>query len=444
MIADFVAGFVLDKVPPLARERARLAFLDTLAVMLAGSREPGSEIVCDMVRGEGAAPKVTVVGQPFRTSPQLAALANGVAAHIMDYDLSSRLGQPTSAIIPALLPLAESIAAPPAEVIAAFLVGFEVAMRLARAAPEHSSVGSWHAVGTIGTISAAMACAYLVKVPRQNIPDILGIAASLSAGLSVNFGTMTKPLHSGVSARNAILATSLGRAGFTASPTVLENPVSGYFYAFDRHLAVSFEPFSDLGRSFDIVERGFKLKRYPCGGLGHTAIDATLALLEEIKEATVVAIGTGITKHAASHIGAAYPTSVESAKFSMPYVAAYAALYGAPLIEAFTEEAIQDEATRALASKVSVAVDQEFADILEDSPSRVAVTLADGRVLERVCHHAIGTPQVPLTGEQVEEKFFSCTERAADFTSAKKLFAFLSRIDEEPSFADFWPLLRQM
>jgi 2-methylcitrate dehydratase PrpD len=441
-IADFVIGFDLNTAPPLALEWARLAFIDTLAVMIAGSRERGTEIVSDMVRLEGVpAMPVSVVGQSFHTSPQLAALANGVAAHIMDYDLSSLLGQPTSPIIPALLPLAESIGATPGEVTAAFIVGFEVAMRFARSAPEQSSVAGWHAVGTIGTISTAIACARLVKAPRETIPAILGVAASLSGGLSANFGTMTKPLHSGMSARNGILAALLGRNGFTASATALENPVSGYFHAFDRGIRVSLEPFADLGRHHDIVERGFKLKRYPCGGLGHAAIDATLALRDEINDAPVVAIRTAITKHAASRISDAYPTSVESAKFSMPYVAAYTALYGPPLIKAFTEQAIRDEAIRTLARKITVTIDPEFADILEDSPARVTATLADGRVFERMRYYANGTPQAPLTGEQVEEKFFSCAERALDMTTASKLFAFLSHIDEQSSFAAFWPLI---
>src|SRR3954466_3276007 len=214
-IADFVVGFDATSLPPLAIERARLAFIDTLAVMLAGSREEGSEIVCEMVRQEGAGPKVSVVGQSFRTSPQLAALANGVAAHIMDYDMSSLLGQPTSPMIPALLPLAENTGATPAEVAAAFIVGFEVCLKLARSAPEQSLVGGWHAVSSIGTMGAAMACARLLRVPREHIADVLGIAASLSGGLSANFGTMTKPLHSGSSARNAILAATLGGVGFT-------------------------------------------------------------------------------------------------------------------------------------------------------------------------------------------------------------------------------------
>src|SRR5262249_35337164 len=218
----------------------------------------------------------------------------------------------------ALLPLAESTGATPAEVTAAFIVGFEVCLKLARAAPEHT-VGGWHAVSSVGTIGAAIACARLLKVPRQHIADILGIAASLSGGLAANFGTMTKPLHSGTSARNAILAATLGRDGFTASAAALEHPASGYFRAFDRGIKVSFEPIVELGQRFDIVDRGFKPKRYPCGGLGHTAIDATLELRGEINVADVTAIKTSITRFAASRIGSAYPTTIESAKFSMPY-----------------------------------------------------------------------------------------------------------------------------
>ncbi len=442
-IADFITTFDIASLPPLAVERARFAFIDTLAVMLAGSREEGAAIVCEMVQQEGAAPKVSVVGQPFRTSPQLAALANGVAAHIMDYDLSAPLlGQPASPVIPALLPLAESVGATPADVISAFIVGFEVCVKLARAAPDHTT-GGWHAVSSIGTIGAAMACARLLKVPRERIADVLGIATSLSGGLVANFGTMTKPLHSGSSARNAILAATLGSRGFTANATALEHPVSGYFRAFDRAVKVSFEPIAELGRRYEIVDFGFRPKRYPCGGLGHTAIDATLELREQINVADIAAVRTGVTKFTASRIASAYPTSVESAKFSMPYLAAWTALHGPPLIHAFTEEAIHDAAVKALAGKVSVAIDAEFADIMIESPSRVTVTLADGRTVEKVRYYASGTPQTPFTKEQVEEKFFSCAERTVDKATAEKIFAFLNRMDQKRSFAELWGLVKR-
>jgi 2-methylcitrate dehydratase PrpD len=223
--------------------------------------------------------------------------------------------------------------------------------------------------------------------------------------------------------------------------------VSGYFRAFDRGIKVSFDPFAELGRRYDIVERGFKPKRYPCGGLGHTAIDATLELRDEIKLADVLAdiaaIKASITKYAASRIGDKYPTSIESAKFSLPYVAAYTALYGAPMLKAFTEDSIADEKIKALARKVSVGIDPEFADILDESPSRVTVTLVDGRTVQRMRYYASGTPQAPLTKAQVEEKFFLCAERAVDKTAATKIFAFLNQLEEQRSFAALWPLLQR-
>ena len=127
----------------------------------------------------------------------------------------------------------------------------------------------------------------------------------------------------------------------------------------------------------------------------------------------------------------------------MPYVAAYTALHGAPMLRAFTEEAIHDPAVKALAGKVSVAIDPEFADVMEESPSRVTVTLRDGRTFERMRYYASGTPQAPLTREQVEEKFFSCAERAVDRTSATKIFAFLNRMEQEGSFAELWSLVKR-
>jgi 2-methylcitrate dehydratase PrpD len=441
-IADFVAGFDAAALPPLAVARTRLAFVDTLAVMLAGSREEGSAIVCEMVQQEEAAPKASVVGQRFRTSPQLAALANGVAAHVMDYDFSSILGQPTSPVIPALLPLAETTGATPAEVAAAFAVGFEVCLRLGRAAPEQAAVAGWHAVSSIGTIGAAMACARLLKVPRERIPAVLGIAASLSGGLTANFGTMTKPLHSGASARSAVMAATLGSRGFTASAVALEHPKAGYFQAFDRGMKVSYEPFADLGRRYDLAERGFKQKRYPCGGLTHTAIDATLDLREEINGAGIAAVKVGFSRFVASLIGTHWPATIESAKFSMAYIAAWTALHGPPLLTAFTEEAIHDEAVKALAGKVSVVVDPEFADLLDESPARVTVTLADGRTVERMRRTAVGTPQTPFTREQVAEKFFSCAERVVNRAAAEKIFAFTGTIEQQGSFAEFWELVR--
>src|SRR5262249_49009148 len=113
-IADFVTGFDLKSAPPIVIERARIAFVDTVGGRLAGSHSSPRDIVCDIVELEGSAPIATVVGRPLRTSPQLAALANGVAGHAMDFDLNTAT-QSVTGVIPAILPVAETTGATPSE-----------------------------------------------------------------------------------------------------------------------------------------------------------------------------------------------------------------------------------------------------------------------------------------------------------------------------------------
>src|SRR5262249_34012044 len=156
------------------------------------------------------------------TSPQLAALANGVAAHAMDYDFTFLSGQSVSPVIPAILPVAETTGAAPSECLAAFIIASEIAARLIRASPRISNDGGWHTTGVVGVIAATCACARLLKLPPEKIAHAVGIAASLASGIAVNYGTMTKPLHSGNAARNGVLAASLANRGFTAQHVVLE------------------------------------------------------------------------------------------------------------------------------------------------------------------------------------------------------------------------------
>jgi 2-methylcitrate dehydratase PrpD len=444
LVADFVAGFDLDAAPALAVAHGRTAFIDTVGVMLAGSRSEPAGIVLEMVRAEGAGPAASVVGQSLRTSPQLAALANGVASHALDFDFSYMQGQLVAPVIPALLPLAESTGATPAETLAAFIVGFEVVSRLSRANPDHNGGGSWHGTGTIGTIAAAAACARLLKVPASKIPDVIGISVSLASGVNANYGTMTKPLHAGQGARNAVMAALLGARGFTANTAAIEGR-GGFARTFARGLAWQPDAFADLGRQFDLAERGIRPKRYPCGGVIHTGIDAALQIRAELgaRVADITAIKAGIATYAANRASEQYPTNTEAAKFNLQYVVAYSLANGVPTLSSFGEAAIKDERVKALARMVSVAIDPEFADAHEDYPTRVTVTLKDGRTLERLVVYASGTRHYPMSGAQIEEKFFDCAKEAVAADVARKILATLATLGEQKSFDDFWPLLRR-
>jgi len=443
VLAEFIAGFDLKTVPAEVIDLARAGFIDTMGVMLAGSREEVSHLVVDMVKLEGATPVASIVGQSLRASPQLAALANGVAAHAMDYDFTFLSGQSVSPVIPAILPIAETTNATPADCIAAFIVGCEVAARLGRASPRLSNDGGWHTTGVVGSVAAAAACARLLKMPVEKIADVLGISVSLASGVAVNYGTMTKPLHSGNAARNGVLAALLGIRGFTAHLSAFEG-TSGYFKTFSRGLNVSYDPFKDLGQRFDLVTIGYSIKAYPCGGRGHTAIEAALALREKVGErlADIANIHCSVSRSSAERVNTEWPRTVEAAKFSAAYVIAYSLIHGAPRIPAFTEEALKDERVRALAKIVTASGDPELSDAFGESPAKLKITLKDGQTFEHRRDYATGSKRIPMTQAQLEEKFLDCAAQAVSADVARNILAILNTLPAHRSFDDFWPLIR--
>ncbi|MFZ1093618.1 MAG: MmgE/PrpD family protein [Xanthobacteraceae bacterium] len=440
IIADFVTGFDLQHAPPLVIDRARVAFVDTVGVMLAGSQLPPADIVCDVIKSEGSAPTATIVGRSLRAAPRLAALANGVSDHTMDFDLTYMAGQSIAAVIPAILPVAETNANTAEEMLAAFIIAAEVAGRIYRAAPKAWRNTGWHSTGVVGSTAAALACARLMKIPVDKIPDVVGITASMASGITANFGTMTKPLHSGHAAQNGVLAAMLAVRGFTAAHFALESG-TGYFEDFLHGFEWSADPFGTLGKNFDLAEIGYSIKPYPSGGLGHTAIDAALEMREIVKPDNIAHIDVAITKFALRRITDRYPQTVEAAKFSAPYLAAYTLIHGAPMLDAFRDEALHDEAVRAAAHKVSVSIYQEYADLLEESPAKVTVTLNDGRQIERSRFYPTGSQRAPMTRAQIKAKFDICATQAIDKPTSEKIYTMLSTLGEQPSLADFWPLV---
>ena len=203
------------------------------------------------------------------------------------------------------------------------------------------------------------------------------------------------------------------------------------------------EPFNDLGKSYDLEKYGYKVKPYPSGGLGHTAIDAALELRGSVPLADIAKVEVAITKYAGRRYTSTYPQTVESAKFSGPYLAAYTLVHGAPMLAAFTEEALRDEAVRAFARKVTLTTYQEHADVLDESPAKVTVTLNDGQKIRagEILSERIGPGADDQA--QIEEKFTVCATTAIKPDAAKKILAMLSTIGEQPSFDELWPLLRK-
>lgn len=444
IVARFVAGIDPAAIPEATVASARVALIDTIGVMLAGSQEHHARLVQRLVAEEAGAPVATIAGTGLRAPPRAAALANGTASHGIDFDLSYLMGQPSASLVPALLAVAESRRSTARDLLAAYVIGFEITSRLCRANPDAANLGNWHAVAAIGPIASAVACAWLMRAAPATIPDVIGVATAMASGTQVNFGTMTKPLHAGHGAHCAVTAATLGAAGYTASPLALEAR-NGYFGSFGRGLRQEHQVFAELGVRWDLVERGIAIKPYPCGGLAHPAIDAVLELREALGGATeaIAAVQVGITRFAARNIKTTYPHTAEAAKFSAPYITAATLIHGAPRIATFTEAAIEEPAVRALATKVAAGIDTSLGDPIESPlPARVTITLTDGRRLERMRDYALGHPMRPMSAAQLEAKFFDCADQALPRPRAERLLALLSTLDGETTLDGLWPLLR--
>jgi len=443
-IASFIAGFDLDSAPADLIDLAETAFIDTVGVMLAGSQEPAARIVCEMVAEESAAPTSSIVGRALNTSPQNAALANGTATQALDFDLSFTSGQSAAALVPGLLPLAQTLNSTPMDLIASYIVGCEVCARVVRSFPGMSSEGGWHGAGVAGAITAAAGYARLSGVPAENIPALIGISASMAAGLGENFGTMVKPLHAGLAARSGLTAVGLGTRGFTASATAIEGK-QGFLASYARGLSWDEAPFDDLGEIFNLLDPGYKIKPFACGGLLHTAIEAALHLREQVlpRLDQIDRIAIGATQHAANRVIDAYPWSEDSSRFSLKYLIPYALIHGAPGIDAFSDAAIDDDAVRAMSDCVSAAVDPEFANVSVSglSPSRMTIIFKNGDRLEHVVKIASGSKDTPMSEDSIKKKFLSCATRAVSASTASDLYGYLRNLRNQRDLGDLWPLL---
>jgi 2-methylcitrate dehydratase PrpD len=408
-LAEFVAGTPSGAIPAEAQLRARRAVLDTLGVALAGYSEEAATIVGAMVREEGGGGEASVLGQGFRAPAAGAALANGTAAHALDFDdvSASMRGHPSAPLLPALLALGEKLGVSGRDLSEAFVLGFEVECRLGRAIGEAHYALGWHATSTFGSIGAAAGCARLLGLDPERTGQALGIAASLASGLQQNFGTMTKPLHAGWAARNGVVAAALAARGFTADAQALEG--SGGFL---RAASGGAEPdfgavVSGLGEAWEIVSPGIGVKLYPCCYATHRAIDAALEVrsdaagVDASRVEVIVSPGTLIPL-----IGRRPETGLEG-KFSLEYCVAAALLDGGVGLKAFSDEAVRRPEVSALMERIEVREEGPQMNFPIEGIAEVRLATPDGRLSARV-EAPRGDPQRPLSWDELAAKFREC------------------------------------
>jgi 2-methylcitrate dehydratase PrpD len=428
-----LADFIVSAAPPdAARGAAARAVLDTVGVALAGSVEPAARIVQRVVADEGTGP-FTVFGCSAGASAPNAALANGTAAHALDFDdmCFVSLAHPSAPLVAAAFAAAEHAGASGRSLLDAYVVGFEIESRLGRALnPRHYQRG-WHCTSTIGTLGAAATAARLLGLDREAAGHALAIAASEACGLKENFGTMVKPLHAGLAARNGVLAARLAAAGMTASRAALAGP-QGYLAAMDAEWPTLEAFVVNLGVCWEIVDAGITVKLYPsCAGT-HPTLDAILDLKRRdgFGADEVASIAVGVDKITPTVLIHDRPASGLEAKFSMPFCVAAAVVHGHVGVDTFDAPSLTDPRIAAVQSRVLMEVDPTL-DPLSPAltQARVRVRLTDGRELVASANGARGYPEHPATEDELEGKFLACAGRVLSGAGAARALAAVRGIE---------------
>ena len=427
-IADFIHG---ARVPPEANARAATAIKDTIGVMLAGASEPAARIAQAMA-GEDGVGTCRVLGTSLQTSPELAALANGVSAHSLDYDdmCFVSLAHPSCALVPAILATGELVHARSSSLLDAYVIGFELECRLGNVMnPRHYHQRGWHCTSSIGTIGAAAAAARMLGLGAHATQHALGIAASSACGLKENIGSMVKPLHAGMAARNGVMAARLAQRGFTSSPHAIDGP-QGYLVAMDSERDSLDAAVGDLGIRWEILHTGVTVKLYPSCAATHPPLDALIAMKrrESITADQVQAIDVEVDSMTPRLLIHPDPVTGLEAKFSMPFCAAAAIVYEHIGINTFDVDHIRNSTVQALMKHVSLRANEEFDKGAPLARARVSVYLRDGRVVSQAVDGARGYPG-RLIDEELATKFAGCATRTLSESAASSAWAALRSLD---------------
>lgn len=440
-LASFACGHAFSGAPQELFRRARWAVIDTIGVAIAAQRDPSFTTLARTIGVGSESGESIVLPTRTRTTATQAALLNGTAGHALDFDdvADEIWGHPSVVLVPALLAVAESVGSSGRDFLEAYVAGFEVACAIASGLPiaPHYARG-WHPTATVGILGAAAGAARLLHLDKTRTRSALGIAASMASGSRQNFGTMTKPLHAGLAARDAVLAAQLAGNGFTADEAQLEAPL-GYLhlYGVDPDPAAVLKSIDNAGV---LLTKGLNVKKYPCCYNTHRIADAVLELHQRgIRGTDARSVSVTLAPGGLMPLIHHRPKTGLQAKFSGEYVVAAGLLDGRIILSSFTDDAVRRPEHQALLERVDIreaALPPFGRNSFEVAYAAVEVSLNDGSIVRQRCDIPRGDARAPLDHADIEAKFRDCLHFSDSGWDANALLDGLYRIEEADRVSD--------
>jgi 2-methylcitrate dehydratase PrpD len=453
-VGRFVATTTYEQIPEEVIELGKKSILDGLGLALAGSRAETGSISRKYIQQMGVCNgKATIIGSAQRTSPRFAALVNGISIHADDFDdtqlaaakdrVYGLLMHPTVPVLPAIFALAQQRAVSGKEWMLAYHVGAEVECKIAEAvAPRHYQDG-FHTTGTCGPLGSAAACAKLLKFDLPKTLNAFGLAASQSAGLRENFGTMTKPFQAGHAAETGLISAELVALGWTAAEQILEAD-RGFFHA----AGGSYDPsaiMDRMGNPWTFASPGVSLKPYPSGSLTHPAMTELARLIDvhKMQATQVEKVDVGANRNMTTTLLHHQPRTGLEAKFSMEFCLAILLLEHKAGLGQFSDKVVQRPDVQEMIRRINFYVDPEAEGAGYDKMTSIMkIHLTDGSVITGRADFGKGSPANPMNFDETAEKFRGCAE-FAEWPKAKteEIITFTKALEAAPDVSALSPLL---
>ncbi|MBZ5642244.1 MAG: MmgE/PrpD family protein [Acidobacteriia bacterium] len=413
-VSEFIVNTNYEDIPENVIAIGKKTILDGLGLALAGSQSTPGPVIRKYIESLGPCPgPATIIGTKMKVHPRYAALANGISIHADDFDDTGSAFHVAGPTLPPSFALCEAGRRSGKDLMLAFHVGVEVSNKIGDAvSPRHQQDG-YHTTGTIGSFSSAAACAKLRGLDAEKTAIALALAGTQAAGLRDNFGTMTKPFHAGHAGESGTVSADLAAIGWTAAPDILEAPL-GFFQVgggFDPKIIVG-----RLGKPWMFITPGDLIKRFPCGTIQQQVMDLMLRLIQQnnIKAADVAKVEVGGNLSNYRTIFQHHPATGLQAKFSMEFAMAILLIDGKATLRSFTDAVVQRPEVQDMIGRVHYSVDPEFNKLELQGASLQAILveqsglkifLKDGKVISGRTDPAKGSPENPMTYEEVADKF---------------------------------------
>ena len=400
-LAEFVVNTGSRSIPGECLHAAKRCLLDWLGLALVGSGHPAVHMLLDVL-GAGAAGEAKVIGRPERLDLLNTAMIHAYMAHVYDYDDTYIPGfvHPSAPVWAPVITLSDRVKVSGLDALLAFIIGYEVETRLSLALAPLQRERQWHMTGLVGGPGASAAAGKLLNLNVEQQKAAFGIAGTYSGGLLAVSGTMSKGLNPGKAAHSGLFAALAARRGVMSAHDVFDSR-RGFFRVHAGRTDVAEIVLADFGKDFQVVRNSFK--PYPCGFLGHAAIDSALGVRKthSFQTGEIKHVRFRVNPHVLDAMGEPSPRSELESKFSVYHCVASALVDGACGLQHFTDEKIKDEKIAAARGKITAETVPSFGT----TEAHIAVTLNDGRVFENHVTRASGMEGNPLSDEQLQAKF---------------------------------------